>query len=97
LLQPIAGGVLLAAGLVFCVLPGPGLPLVVVGASLLAERSRTMARALDWLEVKLRKLVGWGIAWWQQAPGSAKNALVLVGTLVVAGAGYGAYHFLFGR
>ena len=36
-LKPFLGIVLLVAGVVFCFIPGPGLPLVVIGAGLLAD------------------------------------------------------------
>src|ERR1043166_7912512 len=41
--QPLIGMVLVAAGIVFCFIPGPGVPLGLVGATLLAERSPTLA------------------------------------------------------
>jgi uncharacterized membrane protein YdbT with pleckstrin-like domain len=57
-LQPVAGVILLKAGIVLCILPGPGLPLLILGAALLAERSRRVARALDWMEIKARQVIG---------------------------------------
>ena len=95
-LQPVIGTIVLAAGIVFCVIPGPGLPLVLVGATLLAEHSQPMARGLDWCEVKLRNALRWGKSWWHQASVVARNALVVTAAFVIAGAGYGAYHFIFG-
>jgi hypothetical protein len=94
-LPPAAGVMLLVAGIIFCFIPGPGLPLVVVGAALLAERVRLLARALDWLEVKLRKVIETGMRWWRQGSGLARMAVILLAALMVAGAGYGAYHFFF--
>src|SRR4051812_42222743 len=52
----LAGAVLLIAGVILCFIPGPGLPLIFLGAGMLAERFRAVARAMDWLEVKLRKM-----------------------------------------
>jgi outer membrane protein assembly factor BamB len=40
----------------FCVFPGPGLPLLLVGAMLLAERSRAMARVSGLVEMNVRKI-----------------------------------------
>ena len=85
------------AGVIFCLIPGPGLPLVVIGAALLAERSLVMARCLDWIELKVRKLMAWGKRWWAKAPPAARVAAVVLGTGVIAGAGYGAYYVTFGR
>ena len=92
---PAVGIVLLVAGVVFCVIPGPGVPLIIVGASLLADRSIVLAKTMDWLEVRVRKVVRWALGWWRQASPLAKNAVILVGTCCIAGAGYGAYQFMF--
>jgi hypothetical protein len=43
----------------FLVVPGPGLPILLVGLALLAQTSATVARALDRTEVKLRH-------WWKK-------------------------------
>jgi hypothetical protein len=53
----IAGGSLIVLlGVIALPLPGPGLLVIAVGALLIAEESRTAARALDALELKLRRL-----------------------------------------
>jgi Putative transmembrane protein (PGPGW) len=55
----IAGGALIVlAGIVLLPLPGPGLLVIAAGALLMAEESRAAARALDWLEMKARRLAG---------------------------------------
>ena len=95
--QPLAGMLLFVAGVFFCVFPGPGLPLLVVGAMLLAERSRVMARVLDWSEMNVRKSISKAKKWWREASLIARNAVLMFGVLVIAGAGYGAWHFLFGH
>jgi hypothetical protein len=46
------------AGLVLLPLPGPGLLVITAGVLLMAEESHAAARALDWLEVKARRLAG---------------------------------------
>src|SRR5687767_15393396 len=66
-LPPGIGVVVLVAGLIFCIMPGPGLPLVFVGGALLSERSRPIAWAMDWGEVKLRKAIRWAKSWWGEA------------------------------
>ena len=78
----------------FCIFPGPGLPLLLVGAMLLAERSRRMARTLDWAELKVRNAMNRIKQWWQEASPAAKNAAIILSALVIAGAGYGAYQIL---
>ena len=96
LVKPVMAIILVAGGLILCVIPGPGMPLVIIGAALLAERSLTLAKGLDWTEVKARKVIAGGKAWWRHATGTARFAAVLVGAVVIAGAGYGAYSITFG-
>ena len=56
-LSIIAGAVLIAAGLFMLVAPGPGILVLVVGCALVAEESNTMARFLDWGEVRIRRAI----------------------------------------
>ena len=92
---PVVGVLILAAGLVFCVIPGPGLPLVAIGGALLAQHSMTMAIALDWVEVKLRYLFGRAIGWWREASLATRNAVIALAVLMISVASYGAYHVIF--
>ena len=95
LARPAIGVVLLVAGVIFCLIPGPGLPLIFIGAALLAEQSRPAARFLDWLEIRARKSFGWGKRWWHRATAPAKAAVLVFGVAVLMGAGYGAYWVTF--
>ena len=56
----ILGGVCLAVvGLLLSLVPlVPGAAVSIVGAGLVAAESRAAACCLDWIEVKLRQLVG---------------------------------------
>jgi len=92
---PALGVLLLVAGLAFCVLPGPGLPLVALGGALLAQYSMAVAVAFDWLEVKLRYVFRRAKDWWCHASLVARNAAILAAALAMSAAGYGAYHVLF--
>jgi hypothetical protein len=51
-----AGTALCVIGTVMLVAPGPGVLLLAVGAFMLAEQSPLCARALDRLELRLRRL-----------------------------------------
>ena len=53
-IKPIAAALLIIAGVVFCVIPGPGLPLLLLGAALLADVSPRVAVALDATELWIR-------------------------------------------
>ena len=85
-----------------------GWPFYAVGARLsaaddglawrmLAGESLYLARALDWSEVRFRKLVRWMKRWWKRAPMVGKLAVILVAACGVAGAGYLAYRIFFGK
>ena len=50
------GLLLLAVGLVLLVLPGPGILVATIGAALIAGESLTIARILDWLDVRVTAL-----------------------------------------
>jgi len=55
LVQLIAGVFLIGAGIVLCFIPGPGLPVMVLGLALLSSQSRAVARMLDRLEPPVRR------------------------------------------
>jgi len=55
-----------------------------------------VARFLDWIEVRLRKLVRWVSVAWNSTPGVGKALIVLAILTIVATSTYGAYHLLFG-
>jgi hypothetical protein len=57
MLTILGGTALIAVGLVMLVAPGPGILVVAIGGALLAEESLLAARALDWLEVKIRRTI----------------------------------------
>ena len=54
-----AGIVLTLVGVFFLAVPGPGIPILVVGLALIAQESVTLARWLDRTELRLRR-------WWKK-------------------------------
>jgi len=90
LIQPFVAIILLAIGVVLTFIPGPAIVFFFAGAGLLAGESRTLARGLDWSELKLRRAFHWCKRWWKQASLMAKLAVVLVSACVVLGVGYTA-------
>lgn len=77
-------------GVTLLVIPGPGLPILVIGGALLASESRWAARFLDWAELKLRALWKRAHKWWQQlsTPGMVSVIGAAAGVVCV-----GAYAF----
>ena len=93
-LKPTIGLVLFAAGVVLCFIPGPGLPLLIIGLGFMAEQSRTIANAMDWTEVRVRKVLTWGRRWWKHANVVSRSAVIVLAALVAAGAAYGGFRFI---
>jgi hypothetical protein len=87
----LVGSAFLLLGLTMLVAPGPGIAGVFIGAALIGQESLVVARALDRLEVGLRRHTKTVLRLWKRAPTSAKAALIVIGASAVAGAGWGAY------
>lgn len=74
----------LAIGAVLSVFPGPAIPFFFVAGGLLATESRTIARFMDWCEVRLRKIFAWGKRHWRRLSTPARVITVtLFGTVSV--------------
>ena len=80
----IAGGALIAVGIVFCVLPGPGSLGIVMGFALLGGMSRTIARLMDRTEPKVRDGLHRANDFWHHLSRPKKALLITMATLVVA-------------
>jgi hypothetical protein len=53
----VCTGIALAlAGMFFMAVPGPGIPILAIGLALVAQESAAMARLLDRMEIRLRRL-----------------------------------------
>jgi uncharacterized protein (TIGR02611 family) len=90
-LNIIGGTLVVLMGVFMLAVPGPGMLVAVVGLSLLGSEFLTLARFLDWSEVKLRKMFAWGCRWWKEAGWAARTSLILLVCLVAAGVLYGGY------
>ncbi|HVJ14902.1 MAG TPA: hypothetical protein VM686_05655 [Polyangiaceae bacterium] len=56
-----------AVGVVLMFIPGPAVVFFGVSAALIANQSRWAARALDWLELRLRALYGQARDLWRES------------------------------
>lgn len=86
ILNVILGIGLIGAGVVFWFIPGPGWGLILLGLGFLGSESLVVARALDRLEVHVRRLARPILGWWNRSSlvlKAAIGALILVGTAVL--------------
>jgi hypothetical protein len=91
----IAGVALVVGGVVLLAIPGPGLLVIAFGAALIAQQFLFVARALDGLELLLRKLHRGAVTFWKKASRTPRTAILASAAVVAAGAAYVAYLFLF--
>jgi hypothetical protein len=83
-------------GVVLLVIPGPGIPVVLIGAGLVAREWGAAAALLDSVEVKIRALLAWAQGRWQRSPIWAR-VMGAIAAVAVAGATlFGAYTLVSG-
>ena len=91
----VVGSILVIFSAFFGWAPGPGLLTFFIGLALIGGEFLTIARFLDWSEVKLRKLAHLvGVVWRSSTTG--KVVVVLVVLILVVAFGYVIYSVLFG-
>ena len=96
-IRPLVGLLLLLLGVFLCVVPGPGIPFLLLGLSILSGSSKTLSRFLDWSELKLRALLRSLKRWWRHSPQAGKVAGILVVCAIGSGLCYGAFFLVFLR
>jgi hypothetical protein len=89
-----SGVLLTGVGIFLFFLPGPGVLFVLLGAVLIAQQSVTVARGLDWTEIRLRKLLAQGFGAWRRFSAALKILLVGLAVVAAAAVGFGAFKFL---
>lgn len=87
-LELLAALVCFAIGVVLVFVPGPAVLFFAVGAVLLADQSKAIARTLDWIEVRLRRGARAAWHWWKRASAVARGAVVGVTIVFVGAIGY---------
>ena len=63
----VIGSALLLVGVVLLVIPGPGIPLVFLGAGFVAQESRWVAQTMDTVEVWIRGVIRWVRRKWSRS------------------------------
>lgn len=85
-------GVALACiGVVLMFIPGPAILFFFVAGAIFAEESRWVARALDALEVRLRRWWASLRNWWCRRSASGKSTVLATALLVAATSAYFTY------
>jgi len=90
-----AGSGIALGGLLMVIAPGPGWLAIFLGLGMLSGELLPVARILDRIEVRLRKLIRWLRETWNNTPVVGKALILLAILTVVAASVYGAYDFLF--
>jgi len=93
----VVGLLLVVGGAILLVIPGPGLLVIAFGGALVAQEFLWVAKALDWLELALRKLFRAGKRFWKKASILARAAVTAGAALCAAGASYLAWLWFFER
>jgi hypothetical protein len=86
--------IFIAVGAVLVVIPGPAIPFFFIAGGLLATESRYIARLMDWIEVRARKIVAWARQRWRRLPKPVRAVLIVLGICCSAGSAYLSYRFL---
>lgn len=92
----LIGMVLMAAGLFMVLFPGPGWLTILFGLGFIAGESKAIARFMDWLEIRFRKIVRRTWHLYRHSSTPARTLAVLLALALAAGSGYAAYILLFG-
>jgi hypothetical protein len=88
--------VVMAVALFFAVFPGPAIPFFFIGGALLATQSRVIARWMDWIELRVRKVVAWLKRHWRRLPLAGRVVVVAIMVSISATMMFFSYRFLRG-
>jgi uncharacterized protein (TIGR02611 family) len=92
----VAALVCFLIGVVLTFIPGPAILFFFLGGGLLATESRWVARKMDWIEVRCRRLFSWAARRWHRLPLAGRVGLGIFATAAVALAAYWAYRLFLG-
>jgi hypothetical protein len=82
-----------AVGVVLMFIPGPAVVFFFIAGTLLASDSLAIAKLLDRVEVRVRKICTWAMRHWRKLPLAGKVAVVAVMAASSAICTYIAYRF----
>jgi hypothetical protein len=79
-----------AIGLILAFIPGPAIPFFILAGGLLSAESRSIARLLDWGEVRLWTVWGWA----RRLPVAVKYSVTAVVASLGFAVAYASYRFM---
>lgn len=90
----VAAVVAIAIGLVLAVIPGPAVLFFLVAGILLASEWLWVARLLDWLEVRLRRVAQAARRGWRRLPRYGRVVLIAAAATASAASTWGLYQLV---
>jgi hypothetical protein len=94
ILRFAGAAVAIAIGLVLAFIPGPAVLFFLLAGALLASDSLWIARALDWIEVRARRVGRWAQRLWRRLPTYGRAALLIAGGCLSVASTYGFYRLV---
>ncbi len=94
LLYLVTGFALFLLGLILMPAPGPGFLILFVGAGLIAEESYTAASALDWIEVRVRRICERFSKKWRRASVVQKGLVVACAAMLAIASAFTTFAIL---
>jgi uncharacterized RDD family membrane protein YckC len=90
----VVGVLLVVAGIVMLVIPGPGLVAMLFGFGLIGGSSKTIARALDRIEPGMRRQGRRAVRAFRHSSPIVKGLIVVVAAAACAGAAWLMWHYV---
>lgn len=94
IIRVILAALAIAVGLVLAVLPGPAVLFFLAAGMLLAAEWLWVAKFLDWLEVRVRRLGRFALKAWHQLSSPARVALIALGVMIGSVTTWSLYQFV---
>ena len=88
--------VFLAISVVLTVMPGPAFVFFILAGALFAAESKTVARFMDWAEVRVRNLVGWARQRWLRLPNVSRVGVITIAVVCAAVVAFAGYRIVYG-
>jgi len=95
ILRIAAGTLLVIAGLILCVIPGPGIPVLVLGFGLLSHDLKWAAALRERVVTFVRHAGAFAKRHWRVTPVPLRVAFIVFVGFVASAAGYGAWRVVF--